>query len=261
MLATRLSWFVVLVSFTLAFSFDRPHLATKDAQPTLPGRDDILTNAERLAQGMLPAMPKGLERKFAIETDKRSADGKNKRQAVCPSARPIAFPPHREDPVDILFQFTANTYESILLPFEARIGNTRSNMLSIGSNGFVQFASGQGATELDDGIPTTTLASTALAVYWDALDYTDNLESVRYAINSTSLTIHYYAQLQEMPNENLIFTIYYDTNSENSSGDSATIGWQDGDQYTLFNYHVHGTIQAFMRLALDTTCPGRYIVS
>ncbi|WWC58039.1 uncharacterized protein I303_100574 [Kwoniella dejecticola CBS 10117] len=239
---------VGLIALTLAVP--SPH--SKEDQVEIGDQwneESVLTNAERLAKGLSPAMPRGLKDLIASRTTMAGA-GSEKRQAACPSMRPLAWPIAAEQaPFLNLMRNVYSDYTILPLNFNVTIGRQPRDDLYIGSSGFVQFDTGQGAAALPDGWPTQTLAHTAVAPYWDRIliDNTDRgqiIEYVNYKADDRSLLLrwngrlyHSYQDQQQHIDFNLYYTIdtpgvwyiYYRLNDNGASGGAAAVAaWQDG---------------------------------
>ncbi|WVQ64727.1 uncharacterized protein L199_002894 [Kwoniella botswanensis] len=97
--------------------------------------NNILTNAERLSRGLGPAMPNSLGKLIPSRAQVESTNAPIQR-AVCPSARPVTFPPH---PLlyneATIIPVNGSRTATLSLPFPVRIFDKTSSTLIVNEQG------------------------------------------------------------------------------------------------------------------------------
>ncbi|WVW81709.1 hypothetical protein I302_103704 [Kwoniella bestiolae CBS 10118] len=196
MLLTKLAGFIYLACVT-AIAFDS-HAELLDRSVVSPDQLDTpsktedagpITNAQRLANGMIPALPKALKEFMAEKPRKQSAKMYIKRGPACPSASPIVFPPHPPAPTNQVNNFPfQEPYISVHVPFQAKIFSETSNTVWVTDAGLVSFRAT--SEEQNTPLPTIRAPFDTVFFYWDWILFDENKagHGIFWANDTNSIT-------------------------------------------------------------------------
>ncbi|WVW81708.1 hypothetical protein I302_103703 [Kwoniella bestiolae CBS 10118] len=257
MLFFHLITFVIGILGVYGIAVD-PHSA-KEARE----HNGSLTNAERLARGLGPAMPNSLERLIPSRSQGETVKSPIQR-AVCPSSRPVTFPPH---PVlnneTVLLSQSPGPTPDLTLPFPVRIFDRSSNKIVVNEQGWIDF-DWYASLGVNEPIPSDDLPLYSVVPYWDRQFHPlVHAHCATFPTDSyIDFTLYYNTQTPGW------WYVYYDRVVGNRRGNPATIGVQGlgtyenpiPDQWTQYSYNRQGAVFDGLRLAFDTSCPGRYYV-
>ncbi|WRT63644.1 uncharacterized protein IL334_000567 [Kwoniella shivajii] len=232
-----------------------------------------LTNAQRMAAGMLPAFPRVLEGLVPPRARKQSKRGNEGGSTPSPGTVWIPEEPKMDHPT-IIFSDTDDASVKKEVSFDIKIFDKMSSTLYISSNGVLSFKKGT-SDGYNTALPThaNDFPSYSVMPFWDDLYYSGYQDHVTFQTDAHSFQVKYQARshsesgyidvhIYYITSKPGVFYLYYGSDTT-LDGDSATVGAQGGSvkngnsKYVSYDYDTAKTITPGLKLVIDTNGSGK----